>query len=1286
MPIAFASAIRTLLTGGDLRWPGFAGAPSGSITLPSAGSRRLLEFLLHQTSSLVANGNESLFPGLIRAWKDDTRDPAQCLTDAPGTEVTGPWRLQRIEASNFGGLTLLGGDAFDMDVGAESWCIEGQNGSGKTALVSSILWAFTGLRVREHVGPINDKAERAPVLDDSGLPIGNWPSLVAYPRSTHDLRGDAEVWVRLTFIDNVGEIAQAFRRAKSIRNAMPVIEAVIDPRLQAASEFIESGLLMPARLTQMSFGEDSQSLYEAVMRLTGLDQLADVAKGVADHFTHYGRRLLKYARDQGLPEKEKTFGESIREAEEKGVPLALDFTPVASLKAPELLKHLDSLTATCSTGAEQQLGILKAEISSTLDLSRSADREKIRDAVSAAKILLEEKLDDISLFAAWASLTEASRDAKFLRLPSVIEIAERSLQEAKRWHVRQAADQKLRLKALAAQWFEPGPAPVCALCDGPLATPSQQALAQELSELKREASAAERKLVEVCNEIETNLRDFLPEKLSGRLAQLHTMEPRAAYVSTMLERFVEREPIKSVLTGFASVIRMILQVQEQALPAFTHVDRDQSASATELAEVVRVYRLINQLQRLIDLTNWWSANRTVFVQAFSDLRGKATPDVPPPENSVRGQIKRLEEALAKAEPYESVAKHLTRARNAADLCLQIRAEQKVRDDIREALLPLKDLRLLVESETARSISQLSGQIDAILGRIHLKERLAYRSTKLQRKEVIVHGSLTQGMKIDATLIANTSWLRAILWAFILALREETIRKAGLSVLPLLVLDDPQQTFDPRNKWKWGEELARVAASGGQVFITTHDHDFYVWLTEREKMQGRYGMIAPASESCGPAAILSGGCLTRLWNAADPSNDDAKAREYIRHVRIHAERMMKILLRGQGSNVQQGNFQSLRNDLQQLSANNVRPYDGAACTLLLRTADPNDKAVALLSDAAHSESPTIGVAQAGDVRKLWEERLERRLYDAIRTSFEFASFHGDSRTFVYEPTVVTFPAHQKDKLKAATLIKTGIAAAARTDGRAGDGLLTLEEWEAARLQQIRLPNHDIYRLTASTLEPVATAGDIIIVSNYAKVRMPALVLVAHGRRLLARRYNEIEGHPEIAMLTAQAINPYDLAAPVIVKREGLEARKVVGTLFTGRTPRLLRNDFDHEFEGVSDFADYWSQLDGARLFKVTGRSAEPIALNGQYLMTREPAPLDRALSVLDGKLVVAVDEEGTKYFKRLRSTQGPLVILESLNADQVTGPEVLSLDPADRFPRLVQLLPVIGVLFELPTDA
>ena len=40
------------------------------------------------------------------------------------------------------------------------------------------------------------------------------------------------------------------------------------------------------------------------------------------------------------------------------------------------------------------------------------------------------------------------------------------------------------------------------------------------------------------------------------------------------------------------------------------------------------------------------------------------------------------------------------------------------------------------------------------------------------------------MRIDAALVANTSWLRAILWAFVLALRDQTIealRRKSFSV-------------------------------------------------------------------------------------------------------------------------------------------------------------------------------------------------------------------------------------------------------------------------------------------------------------------------------------------------------------------------------------------------------------------------------------------------------------------------------------------------------------------------
>jgi hypothetical protein len=106
------------------------------------------------------------------------------------------------------------------------------------------------------------------------------------------------------------------------------------------------------------------------------------------------------------------------------------------------------------------------------------------------------------------------------------------------------------------------------------------------------------------------------------------------------------------------------------------------------------------------------------------------------------------------------------------------------------------------------------------------------------------------------------------------------------------------------------------------------------------------------------------------------------------------------------------------------------------------------------------------------------------------------------------------------------------------------------------------------------------------------------------------------------------------------------------------------------------------MKGARLFRVEGRSAEPIALEGQFLLTRDKPMKADAIASLDGRLVVGIDEEGTRYFKRLRCHQ-KIVVLESLNPDGLTASEVLSLDGSHSLPRITEALEVVGVLFELP---
>ena len=154
MAISLGEATGLLLLGKTLAWNKYKDHKAGSITLDKPEQRRLLEFLLTADSSKVASGDETLFVGLVAAWENKGHDPAKTKTEADGKFSTQSWRLDRVEAFNFGGLTIFGGKPFDLYVGGSNWCLEGQNGSGKTSLVSAILWALTGKRIREHEGPI----------------------------------------------------------------------------------------------------------------------------------------------------------------------------------------------------------------------------------------------------------------------------------------------------------------------------------------------------------------------------------------------------------------------------------------------------------------------------------------------------------------------------------------------------------------------------------------------------------------------------------------------------------------------------------------------------------------------------------------------------------------------------------------------------------------------------------------------------------------------------------------------------------------------------------------------------------------------------------------------------------------------------------------------------------------------------------------------------------------------------------------------------------------------------
>ena len=450
------------------------------------------------------------------------------------------------------------------------------------------------------------------------------------------------------------------------------------------------------------------------------------------------------------------------------------------------------------------------------------------------------------------------------------------------------------------------------------------------------------------------------------------------------------------------------------------------------------------------------------------------------------------------------------------------------------------------------------------------------------------------------------------------MREQTIETLGENPFPLVVMDDPQTTFDPRNKRKWAELLAKSANAdqrekhSTQLIVTTHEQQFFKFLVNEQKLKGQQGLIAAVNKATRVATIANGSSLVRAYDTAIANNSDEQAHKYISDVRIYCEDLLKCIMRAESPQIVNMNLDSLKRELAKLRESSIAPFNRQAFIELSKTLSGGGGIeMKIINNSHHQFDGTIGVAQAKDVKRFWETALEKQVHQAFQVYAQFEAFSGDPRVFIWEDTVVQFPTSHRDDIKKITLKNIGVAAAAKTGGRAGDGALTIEEWETA--EPITLYNHDIYRLTASTLDPIVGVGDLLIVCNHAPVTRHSLVVAAFGDQLLARRYNESDSHPSIAVLTGQTLEPHEVPQPIIAPKEKMTARKIVGTLFAAHAATPPSVTANREFESIPDLELVNKMLNNARLFKVEGRSAEPIALETQYLITHPTKFSDETLS-------------------------------------------------------------------------
>lgn len=610
--------------------------------------------------------------------------------------------------------------------------------------------------------------------------------------------------------------------------------------------------------------------------------------------------------------------------------------------------------------------------------------------------------------------------------------------------------------------------------------------------------------------------------------------------------------------------------------------------------------------------------------------------------------------------------------------------QEERQAIADKLAPLKALGALADAQARLAIETLSDDIGAILKRIYLTERLTFGGAKLQRRSGLeVRAAFADDLKIDATLVANTSWLRAALWAFLFALREEAIKQFGADPLPLLLLDDPQATFDAEHRHRWALEIVALQrrTPPTQVVLTTYD-EVFVELLKIDGVSGREAIIVSAGPELGHVGIFEGASLDRKWQKTSDENTAAAGRDYIGAVRVYVEGLLRLMLRGHAADVNWAGSGfvtgTARDKIRELHDARLAPWDKAEFKRLVGQLDNGITAIKHMEMAHHSGRVNLGMGEAQGVEQHWRRNLSPALRRGFQLARDHQVIHGGLRALHAAEPNCELPEGYTDKLRKLRLQLLG-RAAALTGGIAADGRVDLD-FSRAGTTPIVLAHHSAFRLSAPTLEPVARKGDILLVKDVGEPSSRSLVVARYEGRIVARRFEIADNHSDIAVLTAQAINPRQIAPPIVVKKATLGLHKVVGVLFDyDPTPAAGEGEIC-DCGGESIIQRYTTEVKG--LVEVAGDSAEPIALNGQMLLIGDPISAEDALNSLEGRPVIAGDMADDRYFKRLRRGEGDTVVLESLEISGDFAPVVLT-HRAGAETDLKEVWPVYGVLFEPP---
>lgn len=1261
------------------------GEKVGDIFLAKDEQKRLFAFLLERGNKSTGPFDEQYITDLKAAYLGNYKLPIpseETASDTSGTKDS--WRLVQIESEGFGGVNDFDGEPFSLEIDGESYILEGYNGQGKTSLISTIVWALTGHRLRSQEGPDTSVCEPQQLFDpiNKSRKLRTWPPIVAYPRDKERLMtATPRVSVRLTFKNQGGKLASLERTLDGEE-----IRYQVDPMLVIPDLITEIGVLMPNRVPHIKVGQDGK-LVDALIQLIGLEPLRILGEHVRA-LRHGSKNFTGVPKFSEVAKAKKEFYDALESASTslKDRDHAPDVDLLKSVPLEKLESETESLIKSITDLKAEMLTSVSAEISDNIDITKASDQQRLQKAVYRLQSkLLGETLKSFPSVVLLSLLKKEREGGGLKKLFDTLHNVLADFERAKQLNERQFEDNRLRLKAAAAEWHlnnHPSSTTVdeCPLCQRVFDESNLKDLGMEIQLLKSEAELLKKSYQEACSALEQKLSKDFPKQLIGKELS-YKGDIRAWFIKDLENFLTKDEDLSGVLPKARDKILDKVNKMSASLPEILPCAYDNRLPDEDLDDDSSDFiKLCKRAQDFLHIDDWWKYAGEEFTKSRIEIFGERSEDGKFNENSLNSALENITAVVDLVKPFSDAAASLEKAKVAAKNWHSLDNEYKIRQEIKSALEPVSHLPDLVRDEADRTLSEVSESTCHIFNEIYFPKDLSLEEARIGKKRSLeVTGKLNDAVLLDATWIANISWLRAFLWSFLLALRKKYVERQGFNPLPLIVIDDPQSTFDSTHIQAWCNLFSRMGKGEldgfvKEQFIVASYDEYFMDKLESHGLPCRRASIEGMNAITGRLLIIEGNLLDRKWQKFDEDQSPAAAQEYIGTLREHVEGQLINMLHSFGVDPSNKTIGPMLDEFD--SRKSQLPFSLPKVRQVIEAVRNNPSFTDILNQSHHKDRLRLGPADAIRTAQNWREIKDcmKDAFSEIRT-FKYLGPRGQIHP-VSKPPTIKVPDGFREVIKNVEFTVSA-KAAALTDGRIS--VEVESDWSAER---IIFPNHSAVRLNADTLSPVASIGDILIVRQFHEARDRDLVVAAISDRLYVRRLSNYPNSEDSVILSAQSSDPLVQMQPIIAQKDGSQIRIVDGVIYDKHNiPPIDEGNEAVELKGVSDLESL-TKLTKV-VYKVYGNSAVPLALDGQYLLVGDLIVDSEQVSRLDGRLVIAttemLDGEVARFFKRMR-WKPPLVVLESLDLGGKSPPEILSLDSDEKWPRLTSVSEVIGVIF------